>query len=569
MAVFGLTSCGDDIVAEDSGVSNIDLRVSKSSLQFSKTGGTIDIYVQSSQAPTVTSDADWCTMTEGTSESSTVRKYSLAVQANANTDDRTATVTISDNSSSATIAVTQTSTEGLIIETTSFDVAAEGGNITVRLKANGDYEATPDCEWITETTTRANMEDLTNVFNVSSNVSGVTRTGKITFTRGDIVESVTVNQAAGAAGEITATAQELAKLMYPGWNLGNTMEASGSGVNAEVSWQSTRTTQEIVDYVKSLGFKSIRIPCSWYSHFTENSTQIDEAWMARVKEVVDYGIRSGLYVILNDHYDLGWLEKSFGDVTDANVQAKSDTLNAIWTQVANEFKNYDEHLLFAGLNEPDVSTAAQVTALVKYEQVFIDAVRATGGNNAQRTLIVQGPSTDIDKTYSLYNTLPTDNVQNRLMVEVHFYSPWQFCGLEEDADWGVIQYYWGEGNHVDGSDRNADSQYEESFVAAQFNKMKTKFVDNGYPVILGEYGTYWRDMSAVNGDQTKHDASVKAYYKAVNKYAVDNGMVPYAWDTNYCVQHTYTIIKRSNCTVYDQYMMDGITEGVAEGVWPY
>ena len=568
---FGLTACGgsdDDDGGSSSSSSSSDITISTTEMSIVKGGETRSLSIRSSKEPTVTSDQSWVTVTLASSTSSGTYTYSVVVEANEDTDDRVATLTATVGSWSATVTITQTAADGLIVGQTEYaDIPAEGQDITVELTTNGDYSVDIDVDWITDNTTRASMTTTELTFTVAANASEA-RTGTITFTLNDLTQTVTVSQLAVEVTEITADAWDIAPLMYPGWNLGNTLEASGTGLAAETSWQSTKTTQTIIDYVASLGFKSVRIPCSWYSHFDSGTTTINSEWMARVKEVVDYCILDGLYVVLNDHYDLGWLENSFSDVSSSNVAAKSDTLTAIWTQVAETFVNYDEHLLFAGLNEPDASSSSKVTALVTYEQAFIDAVRATGGNNALRTLVIQGPVTDIDNTYNLFNTLPTDDADDRLMVEVHYYTPWQFCGLEEDASWGVMQYYFSSDNHVSGSSRNVSSSYEESYISSQFAKMKSKFADAGYPLILGEYGCLWRNVSS-DGDQDKHNASVQAFHKAVNMYAINNGLIPFVWDTNYTSQPTMTVIQRNNCSVYNQYAMDGILEGVEAATWPY
>ena len=565
---FAFTACSD---SDDDEETSGDIVLSTTAMAVAKDGETRTLSVRSAKEPTVTCDQSWVTVTLTGSTVSGTYTYSVVIDANTDTEERVATITVAVGSSSGTVTVTQAAADGLVVSPTEYaDVPAEGLDITVELTTNGDYSIDIDVEWITNTTdestvTSSGTDVLT--FTVAVNV-GEARTGIITFTLNELTQTVTVSQLAAEVTEITSDAWDIAKLMYPGWNLGNTLEASGTGLAAETSWQSTKTTQTLIDYVASCGFKSVRIPCSWYSHFDSGTTTVNSEWMTRVKEVVDYCIADGLYVILNDHYDLGWLENSFSDVSSSNVAAKSDTLKAIWTQVAETFVNYDEHLLFAGLNEPAASTSSQVTALVTYEQAFIDAVRATGGNNALRTLVVQGPVTDIDNTYKLFTTLPTDDVDNRLMVEVHYYSPWQFCGLEEDASWGVMQYYFSSDNHVSGSSRNVSTSYEESYISSQFAKMKTMFADKGYPLILGEYGCLWRDVSS-DGDQDKHNASVKAFHKAVNMYAVNNGMIPFVWDTNYTSQPTMTVIQRSNCSIYNQYAMEGILEGVNAATWPY
>ena len=168
-------------------------------------------------------------------------------------------------------------------------------------------------------------------------------------------------------------------------------------------------------------------------------------------------------------------------------------------------------------------------ALTRYEQDFIDAVRATGGNNATRTLIVQGPSTNIDLACSDDYVLPVDNVADRLMAEVHFYDPYQFCLMDEDADWGKIWYYYGSANHVTGAEsvRNNGSFGNEQYIADQFKKLSDKFTSKGVPVILGEYGAQNKTAAL---DQAKQVASRAYWHEIVNKEAVANGCVPFLWE---------------------------------------
>lgn len=385
---------------------------------------------------------------------------------------------------------------------------------------------------------------------------------------------------APSAVSVLPTAQELASRMYPGWNLGNTFEGgvasnlftNAVGLDGETTWQDTRTTREIISYVNSLGFRSVRIPCAWVmGHVTDSvSLAVDPAWMARVREVVDWCIADSLYVILNDHWDGGWLENSFNRTDSATVALNSTRLRNLWTQIATEFRDYDHHLLFAGLNEPNNNDSkvfknnASVDALIAYEQTFIDAVRATGGNNASRVLVVQGPSTDIDITWKRYDVERLhDPAPGALMVEVHYYTPWQFCGLEEDASWGRMWYYWGSGNHNAAAPERNAAKFEEKFLEGQFRKMHDKFVSKGYPVVIGEYGTQWR----MSGDSL-HNASVHAFHRAVNCVAISNGCVPFVWGTNYIGFPAMTVINRVTLSVFNPHAMEGIREGVAEARWP-
>ena len=373
------------------------------------------------------------------------------------------------------------------------------------------------------------------------------------------------------------TATQIAADMAPGWNLGNTLEAGNNqnnftnkgGLSAETYWQPTKTTKALIDYIKQLGFKSVRIPCAWVmGHISDATTyKIDANWMARVKEIVDYCIDDGLYVVLNDHWDGGWLEGNIAKTDAATVARNKEVLSAIWKQIAETFKDYDEHLLFAGLNEPNVEDNPKQTTinnLRDYEQTFIDAVRSTGGNNALRTLVVQGPSTNIDHTCNLFTTLPTDVAQERLMLEVHYYAPWQFWGMDKDESWSKVFYYWGAQNHVAGSPHNP-AWGEESYMKDQLDKVYSQFSRNNIPVLIGEYGVNHRDISSLPGEsQEKHEASIRYFYYCLNLYSMQRGMVPMVWDTNYITtkNNNMTVVNRSQLSIHNQCMYDGIMDAV-------
>lgn len=351
------------------------------------------------------------------------------------------------------------------------------------------------------------------------------------------------------------TAQQVASNMKVGWNLGNTLEA----ICGETVWGNPATTQKLIDSVKAVGYDAVRLPCAWDCHTTNGV--INAAWIARVKEVVDYCVNDSIYVIINIHWDNGWLENNVTTSAQDAVNAKQHNY---WTQIANYFKDYDEHLLFASANEPNVDNATQMSVLLSYHQTFIDAVRATGGNNSSRTLIIQGPSTDIDKTNNLMNTMPTDSIANRLIVEVHYYTPWQFCGLTEDASWGSMFYYWGKDYHSTTDNTRNATWGEENDLDRLLGLMKTKFVDNGIPVILGEYGAMKRTLIG-NSDQELHLASRLHFYNYFVESAVNKGMIPFNWDTGPYGNNTMGIFDRNTGAVVDKELLDAIMQGVEEG----
>ena len=587
-AMISFSACSnEDTIGGGEGLPK-DFVVSRSDMAFTKNGGETDLYVKAAQVPTVSSDAAWLAITPVAGSSSVTHHFLIKAESNTANDDRSATITVAAGSDTKTITVSQNSTEGLLITSSkNVNVGAAGGQVSVTLKANASYSQVISNDWISEVTSRANMVEYTRNYSVAANISNA-RTATISYTMvvndsTSITEAIAINQKAGATdADMSKTAMDVAALMYPGWNLGNTLEAGNSannwknaGIGSETAWQSAKTTQQLIDLVKASGFKSVRIPCAWVmGHITDaEACTIDADWLARVHEVVDYCIKNDLYVIINQHWDGGWIEHD-GLTAATDVDATKAKLTKIWTQIANSFKTYDERLIFAGMNEPGVGggdanallgTAEMANRIAEYEQTFIEAVRATGGNNAKRVLVVQGPNTNIDNTVAHnYMDKIHDSATDRLMVEVHFYDPYQFTDLSEDKDWGKYWLYWGKNNKGGDADRTADSKYNEDYVEAQMKKMKTNFFDKGYPVLIGEFGANQR--TAI-GTDALHDNSVKDYYKAVVTSAINNGCVPVAWDTNAGLP-SMTIFNRSTVKVSNANMLESIQEAVKTATWP-
>lgn len=342
-----------------------------------------------------------------------------------------------------------------------------------------------------------------------------------------------------------SNAAQLAAKIRLGWNIGNTFEAPGG----ETGWGSPVITEDYIKFVKQQGFNAIRLPCAWnLTHLADKSkARIDINWLKRVKEVIGYCVKNDMYVLLNIHWDDGWLENNCTTVKKESVNAKQ---KALWEQIATTMRDFDEHLMFASANEPNADNAEKMATLASYHQTFVNAVRSTGGRNSYRVLVVQGPSTDIDKTNDLMTALPLDKVAARMMVEVHYYSPYQLCLMDGDADWGKMFYYWGAGHHSTLEPGRNATWGEESDVNATFNKMKTKFADKGIPVLLGEYGAYRRNNSNhVPLDLATHNDAVDYWLTYITKQARANGMLPFFWDTggaldrqNYSVKDQRTIV---------------------------
>ncbi|HEX8022418.1 glycoside hydrolase family 5 protein [Mucilaginibacter sp.] len=340
------------------------------------------------------------------------------------------------------------------------------------------------------------------------------------------------------------TAVQQAALIKLGWNIGNTMEAPGG----ETGWGNPLITENYIKFIKRSGFNAIRIPCAWDQYADKKSAKIQDAWLNRVKQVVQYCVKNDMYVLLNIHWDGGWLENNC-------IPAKKDAVNArqkaFWEQIATTMRDFDEHLMFASANEPNTNDATQMAVLLSYHQTFVNAVRATGGRNTYRVLIVQGPGTDIPKTNKLMDSLPTDRVADRLMVEVHYYSPSNFCLLQKDESWGRMFYYWGSGHHSL-SDISRNPTYgEEAEVKSAFQLMKTKFVDKGIPVLMGEYGAYRRSTPQ---DLVAHNDAVDYWIKFTTREAIANGLKPFFWDTG-------VAIDRRNNKILDQRTINALVAG--------
>ena len=355
---------------------------------------------------------------------------------------------------------------------------------------------------------------------------------------------------AGALTVTTSTAATLPKAseiqskMGMGFNIGNSMEVP----NNPTLWGNPFPTQALLDSVKAAGFSTVRIPCAWDSH--TSGGKVTETWLDSVKTVVDYAMRAGLYTILNIHHEGegGWFQSNIGTSVDNNIDTK---MKNYWTQIANKFKDYNERLIFAGANEPGPNvnnwTAQHVSTLMHYYQTFIDAVRATGGNNATRTLIIQGLNTDIDKSVKSapVSTFPKDKVEGRLMFEVHYYDPYQYTLMTKQDDWGASepilpQYYYGDYQKTSEPKRNAGYNAWAGSIDSklagiehpkeQFAKMKTNYVDKGYPVIVGEFGANVRSPELSGSDLNLHKQGRVQWHKDVVTAAKQYGLTPILWD---------------------------------------
>lgn len=304
-----------------------------------------------------------------------------------------------------------------------------------------------------------------------------------------------------------------AALMSPGINIGNTLENTTAW---ETGWGNPRITREFVESLARLGFKTVRLPVAWDTFAVDGRIQPDK--LGRVREVVDWISAAGMFCVLNIHWDGGWIDSDAKDKfpkTYATFSPEAEKkYRSYWEQISSFFAGKNEKLVFEALNEEtnfsnEGSTDKAYATLSRVNQLFIDTVRTTGGNNAKRLLIVAGYGTDITKTCAGAYQLPKDTVRGRLFVSVHYYTPYQFCGLSEDADWGKMMTTWGSPDDLNQLDQ-------------LFDMMKGFCTSNDIPAFVGEFGVTTKN---------KEPAARVRWMSAVITAALSRRMVPVLWDT--------------------------------------
>ena len=360
---------------------------------------------------------------------------------------------------------------------------------------------------------------------------------------------------------------QIVEAMGPGWNLGNQLESVTDNVPEETNWGNPVITEKLIQSVKAAGFKSIRIPVSYFAKIDDDKDYtINSKWLDRVQEVVNYCIKNDLYAVINIHgdgyntIDGGWLLCNGKNQTEIKKKYKK-----VWKQIAERFKNYDEHLLFESMNEEFDGSYSEPNKeyyqnINDYNQIFVDTVRKTGDNNTKRWLIIPGWNTNIDYTAGDYGfKLPTDQYRNksidkeeqRIMISVHYYSPWDFCGGEN-----CVITQWG--NEADDPSKTSTT-CDETYMKNQLNLMKTTFADKGYPVFIGEYGSI---------NKTSYD-SENEYYRAyfarkLCQLSRKNGCIPMYWDNGYNGVHGFGLFDRTTCEITQPVIIDAIMEGFGQ-----
>ncbi|WP_104782127.1 MULTISPECIES: glycoside hydrolase family 5 protein [Streptomyces] len=379
----------------------------------------------------------------------------------------------------------------------------------------------------------------------------------------------------GAAHQASAdtaaesSASQIVADMGAGWNLGNQLEATTNGYPSETAWGQPMVTQTLIDKVKAAGFKTIRIPVSYLGYIGPGPNYtINASWLNRVQEVVNYAYNRGLHVLINMHGDGyknvngSWL--ICDSPSQATIKAKYEKA---WQQIANRFRNYDQRLILESMNEEFDGQYGRPTQpcysnINSYNQIFVDTVRKTGGNNSSRWLLVAGWNTNIDYTAGNYGfVLPSDQYRSpsipanerRIMISVHHYSPWDFAGEEN----GTITQ-WG---RAATNPSRTSTWGQEDYLDAQLKLMRDVFVAKGYPVVVGEYGAI--DKSSFDSSNNRYRAD---FARAVVATAKKYGAAAIYWDNGATDRYGFGLFNRRSLTVTQQGIINAIMTGVSGSV---
>lgn len=294
-------------------------------------------------------------------------------------------------------------------------------------------------------------------------------------------------------------AGEIANDINAGWNLGNTLDShadwitemtDGTPTDFETAWCNPVTTKKMIDDIKSAGFNAVRVPVTWKQHMDENGT-VDSVWMDRVQEVVDYVIDNDMYCILNVHHDTG--EAGWLKATPSCVEENGDKFTYLWTQISDRFKDYNHKLLFESFNEilddsnnwEDTGTEA-TTAVNRLNQMFVDTVRSTGGNNSSRCLVVNTYAANTHYNNLDEFVIPTDTADNSIIVEVHYYQPYKYTTVTypDNRTW-------------------TDENGKFNMNGTLYN-LYNHFTSKGVPVIIGEFGVANKENTADRCDYSEY-----------------------------------------------------------------
>lgn len=337
------------------------------------------------------------------------------------------------------------------------------------------------------------------------------------------------------------TAKELTAEMKTGWNLGNTLDAN----DGETSWGNPVTTHEMIDEVAKAGFDVLRIPTTWEKHFVEGDSEykIDEEWMNRVQEIVNYAFDNDMYVILNCHHETEWIKPAMNEVD--NILPK---FSAMWKQIAERFKEYGDHLLFEGLNEPRIiggenewggGTEDGRKALDVLNQAFVDTVRATGGNNETRALLIPSFAAAVTDAALQDMKIPDDP---NIIISLHAYTPYDFT-------------------YSDGKDIFSYDESVGSSIDWVFGLIDKYFTSKDIPVIITEYGSVNKIESFAVVPNPRYAENVKWVTRYLER-AKESGIPCVWWDngTHFGSGELFGIFNREELSWYTPDLIEAIMQ---------
>ncbi|MBR1423677.1 MAG: cellulase family glycosylhydrolase, partial [Ruminococcus sp.] len=337
---------------------------------------------------------------------------------------------------------------------------------------------------------------------------------------------------------ITASTQDILADMGMGWNLGNSLDATGNGnsLDSEISWSNPKTTQALISKAKELGFNTVRVPVSWANHTTGSDYTIDPAWLNRVQEVVDYCYNEDMYVIINIHHDnqdsLSSSKRGFAP-SSTYYDESEKFVDSIWAQVSEKFKDYDYHLVFETLNEPRLIGSAyewwfnidsvpsvvqdSINCINKLNQSAVDVIRASGGYNESRLIMCPGYDASVDGSINRYHKLPTDIEGNtqRIIASVHGYVPYNFA------------------MNVGSGSTTTYTNSIKNELKGIMNSLKSNLINKGIPVVMGEF-------SSTDKDNTAERVKWATDYATL---ASEMNMPIILWDNNSFAKYKNNVIK--------------------------
>ena len=520
-----MVACGDPVTTEP-----VQLTVVPSQLDFEAAGGTLSLTITSGIQPTISCSDAWISLSEGSYGANTL-KLSVTAQENTGTTSRSTAIRVIGDKQSMMVPVNQGIAQvKLSVSQSSVAFDRFGGAVTLTVTSSEQPTVSTDADWcgVAAGSINANRETVITL-SAAANRTSSARSGSVTVACGTQNVKVTLSEEAfssiSTASASVLTPEMVFNAMGPGWNMGNHMDAIANGIAAETVWGNSKCTQTTFDKLKAAGFKAVRICTTWQGHIGDAPAyRLEDKWLDRVAEIVGYAEKAGLVAIVNTHHDeTYWLDIAKAYNNSANNEKVKDEIFCVWTQIAQRFADKGEWLVFESFNEIQdggwgwssafqANPEPQYKTLNGWNQVFVDAVRNTGGENATRWLGIPGYAASPGFTIAGL-ALPTDYTSaNRLMVAVHDYDPYNYT-LSDPlvAQWG---------HTADPAKRCSDK--DEENVVTVFNQLKEAYLDKGIPVYLGEMGC------------SRHSDADFPYQKYYMEYfckaAADRLLPMYVWD---------------------------------------